>query len=312
MGESLIENLNKHDFENKNVIVTGATGVIGQEIVRHLLKLGANVFLAVRNTKKANDFLVKLNEDEKPKVKIFQLDVASLDSIDEFVEKVKDEKINYLINNAGVYNLKPGFSPDGFEIHFATNFLGPIYLTLKLLPILNQNENSKVVFQGSFSYVFYKIDWKNVESLDVKNGLKVYARTKRLLILTAYSLKQKLQKNYKNVSFVFAHPGLVSTDILLQKNSRFSKGFAIFSKKVLKLVCHSAKTGAMPCVMALSNSAKPNSNIVPRGLFHVWGKPKISKIYWKVIEKQEIEKAQENLNLYLQKIKKITGKNCKF
>lgn len=308
LKKSFCKNLDRQDYEGKQIIVTGATGIIGQEIVKGLLSLGSKVIMAVRNVAKGEIFKRALEQQYSYKdVQVLKLDVSSISSIDAFIEAIESKNIvvNGLINNAGTFNLKDSFSPDGFEIHFATNFLGPLYLSLKMLPILNKNKNSCLIFQNSFSYALYKINWKNIENIGTKNAIKTYSNTKRLTVLSMFFLRKKLEKDFENIKIVFAHPGVVCSNIISQKNSKFSHVFSSFAKFCLRSCCHSAKTGALPCIKAISSSIPSFSNIVPRGVSHIWGKPKTTKIYSPVIKPKEIEKAGIVLFEYINKIKDL-------
>ena len=141
------------NLKNKTVIVTGASGGIGFEIVKHLIVLEANVIVTTRGNKLGQLTQRILSEHSTANITEMQLDVSSLKSIDAFVAEIEKNKVNvnYLINNAGIYKVNKSTTEEGFEVHFATNYLGPMYLSLKLLPVLNKNKNARIIFQSSIS-----------------------------------------------------------------------------------------------------------------------------------------------------------------
>ena len=147
-----------HTLENKNIIVTGANSGLGLEVSRYLLFLKANLIMACRNEEKANKIKNQLlNEFPNSHIEVIKYDQASLSSIENFVNFIKDKKIDGLICNAGVYYPKKDMKTvDGFELTVGTNFIGTHYL-LELLDKKLTNEKTNVVIVNSLTAINSKL-----------------------------------------------------------------------------------------------------------------------------------------------------------
>jgi len=122
----------------KTIIVTGANTGIGFEAAKDFVKRQAKVILACRNPKKAEAAKLKIIEDtgcEQTQLIVKSLDLTSLESIRAFAEDINanEEKIDILLNNAGIMMCPKQETKDGFELTFGTNHLGPFLLTNLLL-----------------------------------------------------------------------------------------------------------------------------------------------------------------------------------
>ena len=133
-------------------MVTGASGGIGLETAKALAERGAQVVLAVRNLDRGKAAADQMRGD----VELGLLDVADLSSVRAFAET--SGPVDVLINNAGVLALPLGTSPDGFELHLATNHLGHFALTNLLLPRLTD----RVVVVGSPSHRHGHLDLEDL------------------------------------------------------------------------------------------------------------------------------------------------------
>ena len=127
--------------DGRRFVVTGASGGLGEETARVLAERGASVVLAVRNPDKGQRVASRIDGE----VEVRRLDVADLSSVRAFADEVGS--VDVLINNAGVLALPFGLSPDGVEMHLATNHLGHFALTNLLLPRLT--DRGVLPFGGS-------------------------------------------------------------------------------------------------------------------------------------------------------------------
>ena len=208
------------DLTGKRVAVTGATGSIGRELCRFLGGLGAELILACRNPVRAEEFRKSL-EEEGIHADVLVLDVSSRSSIDDFCQSVAERygRLDVLFHNAGIYHLPRTENEDGLEIHFATNFWGPCYLTRRILPLMR---GGKVVLMSSIAFRFYKLDLEDLQSRGCKSSTKVYGRAKRLLMLGAAQLQEEAAAY--GVKVALAHPGISPTEMLSSKKG-FSRAF---------------------------------------------------------------------------------------
>jgi NAD(P)-dependent dehydrogenase (short-subunit alcohol dehydrogenase family) len=186
------------DLTGKTALVTGATGGIGKEIARGLARLGATVVLGARNPAKAEATQIELAKEAKdPKaVRTMALDVSSLASIRSFAKEFdqKYDALHILVNNAGAWFSDRRESPDGHELTFATNVIGPYLLTKLLAPALRKGKPSRVVnVVSSFAsdYDVKDLEWKTRKF----DGFKAYNQSKlalRMVTATMINLSAKL------------------------------------------------------------------------------------------------------------------------
>ena len=134
--------------DGRRFVVTGASSGIGLETAKALAAAGAEVVLAVRNLDKGKAAAGLMSGD----VEVALLDVADLSSVRAFADDVGP--VDVLVNNAGVLGLPFGLSPDGVELHLATNHLGHFALANLLLPRLTD----RVVVVGSASHRSGELD----------------------------------------------------------------------------------------------------------------------------------------------------------
>jgi short-subunit dehydrogenase len=156
------------DLNGKNVVVTGGSYGIGEEIARAFLKEGANVFTIARNKEKLDASVEGLSKDARSNraIKGYQGDVGDWSMISRVIEKIASENggIDVVINNAGIY--VPDYfekqDVEVFERTDRTNYLGSVFTTKAALPYLLKNKKSAVVFvssaaglKGIFGYASY-------------------------------------------------------------------------------------------------------------------------------------------------------------
>ena len=283
-------NAQGQNLSGQTVLLTGASGGIGFEIACHLLNLNANLIITKRANGKPLTKQNLLNRFPNANIMEFNLDLSSLASVDEFVDVINKQNIsiNHIINNAGIYRVPKQVTAENLDKHFVTNYLAPMYLSLKLLPVLNKTKNAKIVFQSSVAYTYCKINWQDPQSLNESNLTKLYARSKRLINLTVLALNKEFNEKYPNVTFSLAQPGVCATDIT---SKGFSKAISWLSKHFLKTFSHSASTGALGAVVALWQPYVYGKWLAPKGLFQVWGKPKHKRLKKCVLNLSEQQQA---------------------
>ncbi|MDR0850570.1 MAG: SDR family NAD(P)-dependent oxidoreductase [Christensenellaceae bacterium] len=270
-------------LKGKTAVITGASGAIGKHIVTNFLLMGAEVILpALPGEGEALKEELSSKFDGS-RISVYPIDLCDTASIDKFAEEIKDKNINFLINNAGVIGKRA----------YQVNFWGTVYLTIKLTPLLNKNQGSKVAFQSSFSYRFSKIDWTDAESAKVEKKLKAYANSKKLLSLAIVTLKKDFLPAYPNVEYAIAHPGCVASDI----NGKVSD----FSKKMSKLFLHSAETGSLSVTTAALKPVPENRLVGPRCV-GIWGKPRFRKLSKSIFDEKELEQIKQLISPLFERV----------
>lgn len=200
------------DLSGKTAVVTGATGGIGKEIARGLMRLGATVIVCARSTAKGESTVAELiKERPASKVSTMTLDVASFASIRSFVSSFerKYDRLDILVNNAGAWFTERQESKDGYEATFAINVLGPHLVSSLLLPRL------RVAAPGRIVHVVSSITGNyDAEDLEFKrrkySGFAVYAQSKQALRMLTWGLAGRCKSNEVTVNCVA--PGFVRTD----------------------------------------------------------------------------------------------------
>lgn len=212
-------NKNSKSLKNKNVIVLGATGSIGIETCKYLSYLNANIYIAVRNKDKGNKLINELKE-EYPDNNYYLLivDLSSSNSVNNFINEIKRIDIDYFISCAGIYHLNKKILDDNLEIHFATNYFNQIRIVESISDLVLKR-NGKIIVLGSISYRFNKVDFSDIMSLNTSNKTKVYARSKRLLVIHLLKLIKK------GSPIIIAHPGVCPTTLFASEKG----GFNIFT-----------------------------------------------------------------------------------
>jgi NAD(P)-dependent dehydrogenase (short-subunit alcohol dehydrogenase family) len=154
-------------------------------------------------------------ESDNPDVSPLVADLGSLASVREAAEEVarRFPAIHVLVNNAGVNLARRALSPDGVEMTFAVNHLGPFLLTNLLLPRLRVGAPSRVVTVTSWFERFGRADFDDVRDARRRySALGAYYRSKLANVLFTYELAARLAGTGVTVNCV--DPGLVATDLL--------------------------------------------------------------------------------------------------
>jgi NAD(P)-dependent dehydrogenase (short-subunit alcohol dehydrogenase family) len=219
------------DLTGKRVVITGATSGLGEAAARALTQKGAKVVFGVRNTEKG-DAVAQRIRDAVPGagVDVRHLDLADLASVETFAEGVlRDyDRLDVLLNNAGVMVPPFGKTKDGFELQMGTNHFGTFALTGRLMPLLTTTPDARVVVTSS---VAHKQGNPDLEDLDWSrrsyNRWQAYGDSKLANLLFAFELDRRC--GARGPTVIAAHPGWTATD--LQRHS----GVASFLNHILAM-----------------------------------------------------------------------------
>lgn len=199
------------DIRDKAVLITGGASGIGLATATELARQGARVTITSRTEEKAADAAQALTEATGARVGALPLDLSELRSIDSFLEDYlkTTETLDVLINNAGTIAGKRRVTGDGVELTFASNYLGPFYLTHQLLPLLSRQEGARILNVSSELYRNVKggLDLENVQLDRGFSSSKAYANSKLALMLFTYELSQR----YTDIDSFAIHPGVIRT-----------------------------------------------------------------------------------------------------
>ncbi len=224
----------------KTCLITGATSGIGKQTALALTRQGAKVIFTYRNEKKAIETQKFIESETGTKPEMYYCDLSSFDSIRSFTEqfKSKHQRLDVLINNAGIWEPHRTLSVDGIEMNFATNHLSPFLLTNLLLDLLIKSNPARIINVASGAHKNVEIKFDDIEMKQNFRGFKSYSQSKLGNVLFTKSLAWKLAE--KNVSVYCLHPGVVSTDIF--------KNMGKFSAGIMKLFLISPEKGAQTSI----------------------------------------------------------------
>lgn len=179
-----------------------------------LAKRNGKIYIACRDLKRSQDELEEIKERSKSsKVHLMELDLASLKSIRNFSKKFQEteNRLDILINNAGVMACPKSYTDDGFEMQIGVNHLGHFLLTNLLLDMLKASAPSRIVVVSSEGHRITDINRDDLMSEKSYSKIKAYGQSKLANILFARELSKRLQG--KGVSVNSCHPGLVHTNL---------------------------------------------------------------------------------------------------
>ena len=198
-------------------LVTGAASGIGQATAIGLAREGATVVLLVRNAARGEQALRDVRAAvPDATLETLECDLSSQASIRDAARRFTEEhdRLDVLVNAAGVFVKEKTLTADGIELTFATNYLAYFLLTQELLPLLRQSAPSRVVNVAS-KYGRAAIDFDDVQKLKVPYSyLKATPPTMLARVLFTQELAQRLEGSGVVANAV--HPGLVAKTGLLQ------------------------------------------------------------------------------------------------
>ena len=237
----------------RNVLITGATSGLGLASARILGERGHHVILATRNREKTDAVMAKLGGS----VSHVPLELSSPASVRDAAKRVLDryDRLDVLMNNAGVIGVPLSRTVDGWESHLATNHLGHFALTNLLLPLLSRTPGSRVVVVSSSMHKFGRIDRDDLlwEKTPYKPW-RAYARSKLANLLFLRELDRRLAAKGSSTIAVGAHPGVTPTKPREQTT--------FFGRALMAVVGQPMEMGVLPQIHAATAD-------VPRGSY--WG-----------------------------------------
>jgi dehydrogenase/reductase SDR family protein 12 len=201
----------EQDLADRVCVVTGANSGIGYATTEALAAAGATVWMLCRSTERGEVARAKIAaKTGSERIHLAQVDLASMDSIRSLAAKLPIDKIDVLVQNAGVLPRSWQQTKDGLELTLATNLVGPFALLAGLLERLRRGERTRVIWVSSGGMYSQRLD---VGSLDAGeeyfDGVAAYARTKRAMVVLSEQLAEKLAP--MGIAVHAMHPGWADT-----------------------------------------------------------------------------------------------------
>lgn len=239
------------DQTGRVAVVTGANTGLGYETALALAEHGARVVLAVRNLDKGKDAAARITaKAPQADVAVQELDLASLQSIRAAAEQLRaaHDRIDLLINNAGVMWPPKSTTKDGFELQFGTNHLGHFAFTGLLLDRLLPVAGSRVVTVSSVGHrIRADIHFDDLQWERSYSRAGAYGQSKLANLLFTYELQRRLAPLGTTIA-VAAHPGGSRSEL-----TRHLPGWARAIMPVIEPLFQGPDMGALPTLRAATD-----------------------------------------------------------
>jgi len=256
------------DQRGRTILITGANSGIGFEAARALAANQAQVIMACRSLEKG-ERAAQLIRKEVPGacLKVMALDLANMASVRSFARTVlaEHQRLDVLVNNAGVMAVPHRETVDGFEMQLGTNHLGHFLLTGLLIDLLKATPGSRVVTVSSYAHYIGRMNFGDLQSERFYQKWLAYGQSKLANLLFARELQRRLALDGGNPLSITVHPGYAVTN--LQRTSWF---FTL----VNPIVAQSQQMGALPTLYAaVSPDIRGGEYIGPDGFLAQRGYP---------------------------------------
>lgn len=287
--------------QGKVAIITGSNSGIGFEAALQFSKKNMMVILACRRldaAEKAKEEILK--NFGNAQVTPMKLDLSSLTDVRQFAENFKShfDRLDLLVNNAGIMMSPYKETEDGFENQLATNFVGHFALTGLLMQLLLKTTDSRVITLSSLSYKWAPINFSDLHFKNGYNKKKAYGQSKRACLVFAYELNRRLSLIGSSTISLAAHPGLSNTNL--------DRYFPAFIRPLGNLFLQSVKKGVLPVLYAaLQKDLNGGEYIGPNGFQEMRGYPTI-------VDSDEATKDKEIANRLWLSAEKMTGVHYTF
>lgn len=203
------------DFNNRLVVITGATSGIGYHTARKYASHGANLLCINRNPQKSEALKQEIESEFGVTCDYKIADLSVLSDIFRVSEELSalSQPINVLIHNAGIYLTKRAVTSDGLEMVFAVHYLSSFIINYTLMRKLMAQQNARIIMVGSEAHRFaawgLRLDDLNWERRRY-SGLKSYGSAKMAQLLSMIVFNDYFRNT--GVTINTMHPGAVKTD----------------------------------------------------------------------------------------------------
>jgi retinol dehydrogenase 14 len=211
---------------SKTILITGSTDGIGRAAALLAAEQGHHVIIHGRNPDRLAAAQKEVEKKSGDRVHTLLADLSSLKEVRAAAERLAEEldRLDVLINNAGVISRRRATSRDGYELTFAVNHLAPFLLTTTLLDLLKRSAPARVVTVSSMVHRGARIDFDDLKMERRYDGFTAYEQSKLANVLFTTELTRRLGAtggnntagvaNSTGVTAVSLHPGVINTKVL--------------------------------------------------------------------------------------------------
>ncbi len=262
----------QRSLKGKRILLTGATGSLGEATARELCAQGAHLLLPVRNPAKGEALRqALLSADPNANVTLYPLDMTDLGSIRRLAEQLlaQGTPLDALIHYAGILTTTGQRTAEGVELHRQVTCLSPLLLTEELLPLLQAADDPLVLTVTSLS-AFYLSD--NAIHADESSATRLYARSKRNLL----GAMEALAAQHPRITFLYAHPGVCATGLFTGETHQtaYNETILRMALPLMRKLFMTPEKACRPGLFALRHGID-GQLAEPRGLLQIWGKPRL-------------------------------------
>jgi len=238
------------DQTGRTFLVTGANTGLGFEAAKVLAARGGRVLLGCRSEQRATDAIDRIeSEVADADLRFIPLDQGDLASVAAAADLVaEEERLDVLVNNAGIMMTPRELTTDGFESQFGVNHLGTFALTCRLLDKLAETEGSRVVVTSSIAHRGGTIHFDDIDATQKYGAQDRYQQSKLANLLFMYELDRRLRAASSPTIAVGCHPGIANTEL-----SRYLPRIVTFAAPLFSVFFNSAAEGAWPTLMAATS-----------------------------------------------------------
>jgi NAD(P)-dependent dehydrogenase (short-subunit alcohol dehydrogenase family) len=265
------------DQTGRTAVVTGANSGLGLVTARELARAGATVLIACRDLAKGRHAVSAIRGTvPSAEVDLAELDLADLGSVRAFAARLSGERdrLDLLVNNAGVMAPPRRLTSDGFERQLGTNHLGHFALTGLLLGTLLAAPEPRVVTLSSGAHRMGSIRFDDLQWERGYNNWRAYGQSKLANLLFCFELQRRATAAGTSLRSLAAHPGYAATNLQFAGPSRFYERASMAVAN--RVVAQSAEMGALPTLYAATAPDLPGGSFVgPDGFMEMRGHPQV-------------------------------------
>ncbi|KAF2881799.1 hypothetical protein ILUMI_24355 [Ignelater luminosus] len=281
----------------KTALITGGNSGLGYQTALALAGRGCRVIIADKDDCEETKENI-IAQTGNPNVITKKFNLASLKSVRELAKDINEteERLDILINNAGILGTRKVYTEDGLDMGMQVNFFGPFLLTHLLIGLLKKSFPSKIIFISSIAVYINDLSLDNLNYPQGKrNDIRIYANSKFCCLIAADQLSKKLSGS--NITAYSVHPGLIETGVWIAYVQNFPVAIKIIFKiietllHVLKPLVRSPEEGIQTtlhialCKEIVKDAGKFFAECKPRGRPAKAEDPYFVKQIWEASEK---------------------------
>src|SRR5215212_6262642 len=246
------------DAAAATILVTGATDGLGRRVARELTTKGATMLLHGRSPERLEATLEELQgQTGGENASSYLADLSSLAAVRDLAERIlsKHDRLDVLVNNAGIIARVRSESEDGYELTFAVNYLSHFLLTRLLLPLLLGSAPARILNVASAGQS--PLDFSNLMLEHNYDAMKAYSQSKLAQIMFTFELAEQLQGTGLTVNAL--HPASLMDTKMVQSTFGYTMSTVEEgTEAVVRLAVSQEVEGITSCYFDGTREARAN------------------------------------------------------